>query len=131
LQQTEHYFECFCHSLYQHPEFADVPFKIAVEDDGKSFCWLTIKVRKKIVADGLSDGTFDSSNSGKHLNAAEFNAMTAPIVIEISSFIATSSVVVGVPPPLSWRETVVIFRQNEPGSQQTKASGRTFRRLKI
>ena len=53
--------------------FKDVPFKIAVEDDGKSFCKLDIKVRKKLVADGLDDGAFDTTNVGKHLTAKEFN----------------------------------------------------------
>lgn len=49
----------------------------AIEDDGKSFFKLMIKVRNKIVADGIDDPTFDSSNCGIHLNAKEFNALTA------------------------------------------------------
>lgn len=53
----------------------DVPFKIAVEDDGKSFIKLDIKIRKKIVADGLNDDSFDTTNVGKHLTAKEFNAL--------------------------------------------------------
>ena len=53
--------------------FKDVPFKIAVEDDGKSFYKLKVKVRKKIVADGLNDGDFDVTNVGKHLTAKQFN----------------------------------------------------------
>ncbi|MCX6310858.1 MAG: rhodanese-related sulfurtransferase [Bacteroidetes bacterium] len=73
LSVPEHYFESFRHSLNQHPEFKDVPFKIAVEDDGKSFFRLTIKVRKKIVADGLEDDFFDVTNVGNHLSAIEFN----------------------------------------------------------
>src|SRR5690606_10832140 len=51
-----------------------VPLKIAVEDDGKSFYKLKIKVRDKIVADGLDDATFDVTNCGRHLSAEEFNA---------------------------------------------------------
>jgi len=54
--------------------FSEVPFKIAIEDDGKSFFKLVIKVRKKIVADGLDDYAFDVTNVGKHLTAEEFNA---------------------------------------------------------
>lgn len=54
--------------------FRNIPFKIAVEDDGKSFFKLAIKVRRKIVADGLDDGAFDVTNVGTHLNAEEFNA---------------------------------------------------------
>ncbi|PID70271.1 hypothetical protein CSB37_02700 [bacterium DOLZORAL124_38_8] len=53
--------------------FKNVPFKIAVEDDGKSFYKLDIKVRKKLVADGLDDNAFDTTNVGKHLTAKEFN----------------------------------------------------------
>lgn len=48
----------------------------AIEDDGKSFSKLIIKVRDKIVADGIDDPTFDSSNRGRHLSAKEFNELT-------------------------------------------------------
>lgn len=50
-----------------------VPFKIAVEDDGKSFYKLTIKVRDKVLADGLNDKTFDVTDVGNHLNAEQYN----------------------------------------------------------
>jgi len=49
---------------------------IAVEDDGKSFFKLIIKIRNKIVADGIDDESFDPSNMGKHLSAKEFNELT-------------------------------------------------------
>lgn len=52
-----------------------VRLNIAIEDDGKSFYKLKIKVRHKIVADGLNDETFDSSNRGIHLKAPEFNQL--------------------------------------------------------
>ncbi len=52
-----------------------ISIKYAVEDDGKSFYKLTIKVRHKIVADGLDDGAFDVSNVGKHLSAIEFHEL--------------------------------------------------------
>ncbi len=84
LSVPEHFFESFREQLFLHPEFKDVPFKIAVEDDGKSFAWLTIKVKKRIVADGLPDDTFDVTNVGNHLNAAEFNkAMENPGTIVV------------------------------------------------
>lgn len=54
--------------------FADMPMKWAVEDDPLSFLKLKMKVRPKIVADGLADGTFDVTNVGRHLTAEEFNA---------------------------------------------------------
>ncbi len=46
---------------------------IAVEQDLKSFLKLKVKVRHKIVADGLSDDTFDVTNIGVHVNATTFN----------------------------------------------------------
>jgi len=59
--------------LQRRKIFENMPIKKAVEDDGKSFYKLMVKVRKKIVADGLDDGTFDVTNVGKHLTAKEFN----------------------------------------------------------
>ena len=47
----------------------------AVEDDGKSFYKLKLKVRDKILADGLNDTSFDVSNKGQHLTAKEWNSM--------------------------------------------------------
>ncbi|MDP5168923.1 MAG: rhodanese-related sulfurtransferase [Bacteroidia bacterium] len=54
-----------------------IRLNIAVEDDGKSFFKLVIKVRPKILADGLNDQTFDVTNKGKHLSADEFNQLTS------------------------------------------------------
>ena len=54
-------------------DMVGVPFKIAVEDDGKSFYKLTIKVRDKVLADGLNDKTFDVTKVGQHLSAEEYN----------------------------------------------------------
>jgi len=53
--------------------FANVPWKIAVEDDGRSFLKLIVRVKDKIVADGLTDDAFDVTNVGEHLDAATFN----------------------------------------------------------
>lgn len=47
----------------------------AIEDNGKSFFKLAIKVREKIVADGLNDTSFDVTNKGIHLKAEEFNQL--------------------------------------------------------
>ena len=52
-----------------------IRLNIAVEKDGKSFFKLAIKVREKIVADGLDDATFDVTKRGKHLRAPEVNAL--------------------------------------------------------
>jgi len=51
----------------------DCRLNIAIEQDNKSFLKLKVKVRDKIVADGLNDKTFDVTNKGIHLNAEEFN----------------------------------------------------------
>ncbi len=54
-----------------------VRLNIAVDDDGKSFWVLKVKVRGKIVADGISDPHFDMSKKGKYVDADSFNQLTA------------------------------------------------------
>ena len=54
----------------------NVRLNIALKHETKSFLKLKIKVRNKILADGLNDKTFDVTEKGKHLNAEEFNALT-------------------------------------------------------
>lgn len=63
----------FVKNLYSYSYFKDVPFKHAVDGNGKSFYKLIIKVRQKIVADGIDDPNFDPSKTGTYLNAKEFN----------------------------------------------------------
>ena len=53
----------------------NIRLNVAIEQHNKSFLKLKIKVRDKIVADGLNDDTFDVTNKGIHLNAKEFNKM--------------------------------------------------------
>ena len=65
--------ERFRAALDSRPEFRGVPWKIAVEDDRKSFLKLMVKVKKKIVADGLADDAFDVTAVGAHLDAETFN----------------------------------------------------------
>lgn len=65
--------KAFRANLNSREAFKEVPWKIAVEDDGKSFLKLIIKVKKKIVADGLADDAFDVTNVGEHLDAKTFN----------------------------------------------------------
>jgi UPF0176 protein len=59
--------------IYDNLKLRNVPFKIAVEDDGKSFYKLIVRLKNKIVADGLRDDAFDVTNVGNHLTAKEFN----------------------------------------------------------
>lgn len=73
LSVPEHNFNAFRKLLDDSPHFANVPFKIAVKDNHESFYKLKIKVRPKILADGLNDATFDVTNTGNHLSAKEFN----------------------------------------------------------
>ena len=84
MSVPEENWDKFVQKLYSYTYFKDVPFKIAVEDNGKSFYKLCIKIRDKIVADGLDDESFDASNTGTHLTAEEFNkAMEDPETILI------------------------------------------------
>jgi UPF0176 protein len=69
----EENWEIFNYNINKEPLLTGVPFKIAIEDDGKSFYKLTIKVRPKIVADGLDENAFDVTNVGNHLTAKQFN----------------------------------------------------------
>jgi len=69
----EHNLEHFLKLLEQTDGLQKMPVKYAVEDDGKSFYKLAIKVRPKIVADGLNDHDYDVTNVGTHLNPLEFH----------------------------------------------------------
>ncbi|MGB0949235.1 MAG: rhodanese-related sulfurtransferase [Marinirhabdus sp.] len=53
----------------------NVRLNIAVEHHLKSFLKLKVKVRHKIVADGLNDTTFDVTDKGTHVNAGTFNTL--------------------------------------------------------
>ena len=68
--------ELFKETLYCIPFLNGVRLNIAVDDNGKSFFKLAIKVRPKIVADGLDDASFDPEDTGTHLDAANFNKLT-------------------------------------------------------
>ena len=66
-------FYAFKDTLEAYDFMRGMRLNIAVEHDDHSFLKLTIKVRDKIVADGLNDETFDVTNIGVHLKAKEFN----------------------------------------------------------
>ena len=67
--------EEFRETLEVYDFMKDIRLNVAVEQDDHSFLKLTIKVRHKIVADGLNDDTFDVTNKGIHLKAQEFNEL--------------------------------------------------------
>lgn len=68
-------FEAFRATLEEYDFMKGIRLNVAVEQDDHSFLKLTIKVRNKIVADGLNDETFDVTNKGIHLKAKEFNQL--------------------------------------------------------
>jgi UPF0176 protein len=61
--------------LYSIPYLEGLRLNTAVDDDGKSFWVLKIKVRDKIVADGITDPAFNMEQKGKYVNAQEMNAL--------------------------------------------------------
>jgi UPF0176 protein len=75
MSVPEHNLEEFLLQLNAIQGLAEMPIKNAIVDDGKSFYKLTIKVRPKIVADGLDHNTYDLSKVGKHLSALEFHEL--------------------------------------------------------
>ena len=62
--------------LYSIPPLNNLRINIAVDDDGKSFWVLKIKVREKIVADGIEDPAFSMQNKGRYVDAETFNQLT-------------------------------------------------------
>lgn len=69
-------FDAFKSYLYSIEPLNGVRLNLAVDDDGKSFWVLKIKVRDKIVADGIEDPLFDMRNKGGYVDAAQFNQLT-------------------------------------------------------
>src|ERR1700748_501597 len=65
-------FEAFKEMLYVYPELDGLRLNIAVDDNGKSFWVLKIKVRPKIVADGIEDATFTMNRRGHYVEAKTF-----------------------------------------------------------
>lgn len=67
--------EDFRSYLYSIPFLNGVRLNVAVDDNGKSFFKLKILIRKKIVADGLDDSSFDVTKGGVHVDAKSFNEL--------------------------------------------------------
>lgn len=68
-------FDGFRDFLYSINELNGIRLNIAVDDDGKSFWVLSIKVRDKIVADGITDTGFSMENKGRYVNATQMNEL--------------------------------------------------------
>ncbi|WP_116106500.1 rhodanese-related sulfurtransferase [Lewinella sp. IMCC34191] len=67
--------DAFREALYSVPFLEGTRLNIAIEAEARSFLKLIIKVRPKIVADGLDDDTFDVTKRGRHLSAREVNEL--------------------------------------------------------
>ena len=75
LSVPKYSFEKFKISVNEIVPLKNIRLNIALEHYSKSFLKLTIKIRDKIVADGLDDSSFDVTKVGEHLDAKRFNEM--------------------------------------------------------
>ena len=101
----------FINQLYNDSRFINVPFKIAVDDDGKSFYKLGVKIRDKVVADGIDDDTFNPSNTGTYLNAEGFKETSLNSKKEVSSL---ADAIKKVPTAYGTNKGVVTYRTYLP-----------------
>src|SRR5687768_15418921 len=72
----ETFYGAFIDYIANHPSLAGTRLNVAVDDDGKSFWVLKVKIREKIVADGINDPAFSMQKKGKYINAENFNELT-------------------------------------------------------
>ena len=63
--------------------YNSMALKIALDEPENSFLKLKIKVRTKILADGLNDESFDVRNVGEHLNAMEFHHLVGSSEVQV------------------------------------------------
>lgn len=75
ISVPSHHMDAFRSFLYSFDALNGLRINIAVDDDGKSFWVLKIKVREKIVADGINDPGFSMEKKGKYVNAAQMNEL--------------------------------------------------------
>jgi UPF0176 protein len=75
INVPEHQVDAFLELLDAIPELKNMPIKWAIEESKTSFLKLIVKVRPKIVADGLPDDEFDVTNVGTHLSPLEFHQL--------------------------------------------------------
>lgn len=68
-------FEAFKAELYSIDFMDGMRINIAIEAEAESFLKLKVKVRPKIVADGLNDDSFDVTKRGRHLSAPQVNEL--------------------------------------------------------
>ena len=73
ISVPDSYVDAFKNYLDTIESLKNIRLNIAVDDDGKSFWVLKIKVREKIVADGINDPGFSMQNKGSYVNATQMN----------------------------------------------------------
>lgn len=71
-----HHLDAFRSFLDAAPGCQGIRLNTAVDDDGKSFFVLAVKVKDRIVADGIEDPSFDMQRKGKYVDAEGFNRLT-------------------------------------------------------
>lgn len=71
----DHNMEAFRNYLDTIPFLKGIRLNIAVDNDGKSFWVLKIKIREKIVADGIMDPRFNMYQKGQYVDAEAFNKL--------------------------------------------------------
>jgi UPF0176 protein len=79
-------YEAFKNFMYAIEPLNGLRLNIAVDDDGKSFWVLKIKVRDKIVADGIKDTDFSMVKKGNYVDAKQMNELlnnTETVVIDM------------------------------------------------
>ena len=89
ISVPENRFEDFKKYLYSFPFLENLRLNIALKDDGKSFWKLIIRVKEKIVADGIEDENFSVESAGEYLSAEEFNFLTEndeTIVVDMRNY---------------------------------------------
>ena len=69
--------KAFLELLEKNVYLKNMPIKYAIEDDGKSFYKLIVRLKNRILADGLDDNAYDVTHVGKHLTALEFHELAA------------------------------------------------------
>ncbi|MDI9358069.1 MAG: rhodanese-related sulfurtransferase [Phycisphaerales bacterium] len=75
ISVPEPHWDRFKQFIHTQTNLEKLRLNIAVEDDGKSFWVLKVKVRKQIVADGLSESDFLFKRTGQYVSAEQMNDM--------------------------------------------------------
>ncbi|OUW78694.1 MAG: hypothetical protein CBD77_03775 [bacterium TMED217] len=88
ISVPDYFWDEFIEKLKKINDIGDIPIKKAV-NEGASFYKLVVKVKKEIVAYGLSKELYDMNKVGKHLKPQEFNKAIDEkntIVIDMRNF---------------------------------------------